>query len=304
MNFQIRKAADQDIPRLMRLFNAHTAPPKSASFFRWWNSFPSVTFCAESGSEIAGMFVVLRRKLVNGLICGVLMGLIVAEEWRGRGLFKKLGDEAMSFFDDLDMFCCLTNLAGKSALENNFSFSTIGYIATMVKPSNASTSMNGAGRYYVQAVSPDTKFFNFAAVRKDILMFQADEEFRLWRFGNHPCRSYQLLQTDFNNFAVTNTYYDENTGTRFGDIADFEASILEEREIIELCNYAYSSLSPEADVVTIQAIPDSMLHAAAGEIGFTESGVRHFFCLKVKDAKNDYLHNASNWLIKWGDYLR
>lgn len=304
MTVQIRKAADRDIPELMRLFRENTPAEKSADFFRWWNSFASVTFCAESDRGIAGMFVILRRKLANELNCGVLMGLIVEREWRGRGLFKAVGDEALGYYDDMDMFCCLTNVAGRKALENSFGFRAIGDIVTMIKPVNPFEVMGGEDEIRVCSAAPDTEFCNYAVKDENVLMFRADTDFRRWRFGRHPCRSYRIIQTGAGDFVVTNTYHDPATGRMCGDIADFEISVLEENRIGQLCESACSCLSREVGTVTIKAVPDSLLHRAALKAGFAESEDRHFFCLKVRDAKNDYLHNASSWLIKWGDFLR
>ncbi len=305
MALQIRKAVAEDIPEIMRLFNAYTTPPKSAYFFQWWNSIPSVTFCAEYAGEIVGMFVVLRRKLINNLNCGVLMGLIVESEWRARGLFKELGDKAMSHYDDIDLFCCLTNIAGKKALEKNFNFSTIGTVETMVIASNAYTNMDVECQYNVcTPIASNTKFNNFKFENEDVVMFLADEDFRRWRFALHPRYSFQMIHTDANDFVITNKYCDNETKIRYGDIVDFETEALEEGRLINLFNAAYLSLAKDVDRVTIQAIPESLLHGVGQKMGFVESNLRHYFCVKVKEPYNEYLYNASKWLLKWGDYLR
>jgi len=305
MVLQIRKAVAEDIPEIMTLFNSYVNPPKSAYSFQWWNSLPSVTYCAIYQGEIVGTFIVLRRKLTNNLNCGVLMGLIVESEWRARGLFKELGDKAMSHYDDIDLFCCLTNIAGKKALEKNFNFSTIGIVETMVIASNAYTNMDVECQYNVcTPIASNTKFNNFKIKKEDVVMFLADEDFRLWRFALHPRYSYQMIHTDANEFVITNKYYDNETEIRYGDIVDFETPVLEENKLTDLFNCAYLGLRKDVDMVTIQAVPDSLLHAAVKRVGFVESNIRHFFCINVKDRKNDYLYDFPKWLIKWGDYLR
>ncbi len=305
MALQIRKAVTEDIPKIMRLFNAYTAPPKSAYFFQWWNSIPSVTFCAEYEGEIVGMFVVLRRKLINNMNCGVLMGLLVENEWRGRDLFKELGDKTMGYYNDVDIFCCLTNITGKKALENNFNFSTIGRIETMVMPSSAYTNMDVDCQSRVCApIESKTQFHNFKFEKGDIIMFLADEDYRLWRYALHPHYSYQMIRNDSNDFVITNKYYDNVTKIKYGDIVDFETSCLEEKNITNMINCAYSSLRKYVDMVTIQAVPNSLLHGVVKKMGFVESDINHFFCVNVKDKQNEYLYDSSKWLIKWGDYLR
>lgn len=301
MAMNIRKAEAEDIPEILSLFNANTAPPKSAYHFQWWNRIPSVTFCATQGERIVGMFVVLRRKLINNLSCGVLMGLVVEKEWRGRGLFKDLGDLAMNYFEDIDLFCCLTNQIGEKALKKNFDFRTIDTIETMLLPIAANTD---CPEYVNTPITADTRFTNFRIRKNDTVMFSADGEFRRWRFASHPRFSYRMIRADSDEFVVMNTYRDEETNIRYGDIADFESKALEEGRLIPLFNCASVSLKKDVDMVTIQAVPNSLLHGVAKKMGFRESDIRHYFSIKVKEPHNEYLYDSSKWLLKWGDYLR
>jgi hypothetical protein len=135
-------------------------------------------------------------------------------------------------------------------------------------------------------------------------MFLADEAYRQWRYGVHPRYAYEMINTDSNEFAVINKYFDNQTNIRYGDIVDFETKTLEEMRLFNLINYSCSSLSKDVQKVTIQAVPDSLIHKVSKKIGFRESNIKHSFCLKVKELGNEYLYDSANWLIKWGDYLR
>jgi len=300
MGVQIRKATVDDIPGMKSFFNAHVAPFKSSYFFQWWNNIPSVTYCAVEAGEIIGLFVLLKRKLNNDLNCGVLKGLLVKPSWRGKGLFKELGDNAMRYFEDIDVFCCVTNKIGKRACEKNFGFRIISNIETMVFTGNADANSN----YICTPIDSNTRFDNFDQGKEDPLMFLANNEFRQWRFAAHPRFSYKLLQTDSEEFVIIKTYYDEEKGIKYGDIVDFECQKVEEKRLHDLLNCACSCLKKDADIVTIQAIPGSFLYKAVKQMGFVESNMEHFLCLKVAEQQYEYLYNASDWLIKWGDYLR
>lgn len=233
------------------------------------------------------------------------MGLIVEKEWRGRGLFKELGDKAMNYFEDIDLFCCLTNQVGKKALEKNFNFRTIDNIETMILDSSTNTNINVECRDYVCApITSNTRFNNFKIKKEDTAMFLPDDEFRQWRFVSHPRYSYHIIRMDSNEFVVINKYYDKETNIRYGDIVDFETETLEENKLINLFNCAYLSLRKDVDMITIQAVPNSLLYRVGKKIGFVESNIKHYLCIKVKESYNKYLYNPSNWFIKWGDYLR
>jgi|SRR3972149_909495 len=301
MGLQIRKATADDIPGVMLLFNSNTTPLKSAYFFQWWNNFPSITFCAVYEGEIVGTFVVLRRKLINNLNCCVLMGLLTKTEWRGGSLFKELGVAAMNYFEDADLFCCLTNQNGKKALEKHFDFRTIDTINTMTRSSNAPADCHD---YTCTPITSNTRFNNFELDKEDTLMFLADEEFRRWRFAVHHSYSYDMIRLDSNEFAVINRYHETETNIRYGDIVDFEPEELEENRLIKLFNCACLGLGKDVDVVTIQAVPNSLLYRISKKIGFAESNIKHYLSIKVKEPYNEYLYDSSKWLIKWGDYLR
>ncbi len=301
MALQIRKAEDYDIPKIMSLFNTHLTPHKSVYAFQWWNNFPSITFCAVHEGEIVGTFIVLKRKLINNLNCGVLMGLLIKTEWRGGSLFKKLGVAAMNYFEDIDLFCCLPNQNGKKALEKNFNFRTIDTIKTMTLPSPA----NGHCREYAcTPITSDIRFNNFEIKKDGTVMFLANEAFRQWRFALHPRYSYRMIRTDTNEFVVINEYYDKETNIRYGDIVDFETEALEENRLINLFNCAHLSIKKVVDMITIQAVPHSLLYRVGSKMGFVESDIKHYLCIKVKEPSNEYLYDSSKWLLKWGDYLR
>jgi hypothetical protein len=298
---QIRKATADDITGMMHLFTSSIGISKSASFFQWWDKFPSITYCAIEDGKLAGMFVVLKRKLINNLNCGVLMGLLVNNEWRGKGLFKKLGDQAMNHFDDIDLFCCLPNEIGKRALEKQFNFKTISTIETMSLACNVN---NDSSNYVSTPVTSNTKFTNFEKSKENTIMFLADEEFRQWRFASHHRYKYDVIRLDSNEFAITNKYFNKETNLVCGDIVDFETETLEENRLINLINCAYGGLKKDVNIITIQAIPNSLLYDVSKKIGFRESSAKHYFCIKVKKPANDYLYDSASWLIKWGDYLR
>jgi len=304
MALKIKKAEIEDIPKIMSLINSCAVPYKSADYLKWWHFsslIPTVTFCAAYDEEFIGMFKIYKRKLVNNLNCGVLMGLAIKEKWRGKGLFKELGVKAMDYFEDLDLLCCFPNLNGKRALEKNFNFRTIDNIETMILTNNTNFNCQD---YVCNPITPKIRFNNINIEKEDTFIFLADEDFRQWRFTLHPRYSYYMIRIDSNEFVITNIYYDKEKNIRYGDIVDFQASVLEENRLINLFNCACSILKKDVDMVTIQAVPNSLLYEVVKKKGFVKSNIKHFFCIKIKEPHNEYLYNSSNWLIKWGDYLR
>ena len=144
----------------------------------------------------------------------------------------------------------------------------------------------------------------FKQEKEDNLMFLADGAFRQWRFALHHRSSYDMIRMDSNEFAVVSKYYDRERNIRYGDIVDFEPFAFNEDCLAKIFNCACVSLKNEVDMLTIQAVPNSLLHRAGKKMGFVETNMKHNFCMKVKKTSNDYLYDSSSWIIKWGDYLR
>jgi hypothetical protein len=305
LKLEIRKAKLNDIPKIKKLINSIVPPYKSEQYLTWWqfgSEIPTITCCACYEDEIVGMFMIYKRKLNNGLNCGVLMGLAIKDKWRGKGIFQELGDHTLRYFNDIDVFCCLPGKYGKNALVKNFNFQVISGIKTMVFNNNAD--------YYDQKkttctkIVPTTRLKNLKLSNQKPIMFLADQVFREWRYVKHPRYSFNLIQNISNEFVITKTYFDEEQGLKYGDIEDFELQEMKENRLINLISSACSCLRKDADIVTIQAIPDSLIHKVARKIGFVESSTEHYFCLKVANGRNEYLYQSSDWLIKWGDYMR
>ena len=199
------------------------------------------------------------------------------------------------------MFCGLTNEIGKRALEKSFDFRTIDSIETMTRSRNASADCHD---YTCTPITSNTIFNNFKLAKEETVMFLADEEFRRWRFATHHLYSYDMVRIESNEFAVIKRYHEPKTNIRYGDIEDFETTELEEKRLMELISCTCSALARDVDIVSIQAVPNSLMYKVGKDMGFIESNAKHYFCIKVKEPCNEHIYDSSKWLIKWGDYLR
>jgi len=301
MRLQIRKARLDDIPGMVELFYESLGVHKSVNNFIWWNKLPSITYCAMDKGKLVGMFMVIRRKLYPDLNCGVLMGLVVNNRWKGKGLFKELGEKALNHYGDIDVFCCLTNQVGKKALARNFNFKTIETIETLsINPKNSAPFKNCVGKKIVSAA----EFNSFNKKNNKVIMFLTNENFRKWRYLDHPHYSYELIRLDSNEYAIINRFPITENKVKYGDLVDFETKKLDENNLTKLFECVLNVLGKDRDLITLQAVPESYLYKISKIFGFEESETRHYLSIKVRDTSNEYLYEPSRWLIKWGDFLR
>jgi GNAT superfamily N-acetyltransferase len=302
----IREAVPLDIDGAMALMNRNASPKKTPEFMKWWNfgTFPSTTFVAEERGELVGMFIVFKRRLTNGLGCGVLMGLVVDPDWRGTGLFGDVGRRAMSCCEDLDVFVCLTNKRGRRALEHHFGFRTIETIETMVSSEGLHSTGSDRGGVFA-TVAQDTAFDCAKPFRPGTIAFEADEAFRRWRFGLRPDNApYLAARVDSGDSFIVKRYYHEEKETHYGDIFDFDLHDFSHAGLARLIGSARSMLGAGVEALTMQAVGRSSFYEMLMKIGFVESDMKHFFCMKVKESEKAYLYDPGEWIVKWGDFLR
>lgn len=305
-SIEIVEAKAEDISDLVPFINTgvHYPPFWTAIELKWWIfecPLPVVTYRATYKKETIGTFVVFRRQLTNNLKCGVLMGLVVKKEWRGKGLFQLLGKRAMEYFKDTDLFICFPNINGAKALEKNFKFKIITGIDTLIlEKKNISKKKIP---YLIQPIDSNTKFENYQSKDK-YLMFRNDEIFRKWRYGLNPLFSYYIISNQSKNFSIVKIF-DNKEGKRFGDIVDFEMESMDKKSFSDLIKTTCSALAEfDIDAITIKVIPNNLTYEVAKEMGFKESNSDHHFCIKGGKNKLEFIYNPLSWIIRWGDFMR
>ena len=307
LDLDIREVESKDVSELVPFFNSgiYYPPYKTPEILRWWileSLIPVITYCAFYNDEIVGTFSVFKRKLTNNLNCGILMGLVVKKEFRGTAIFRILGEKAMNKFEDMDLFICLPNMNGAKALEKNFNFKTIGKVETMIN--SDIRNINGK-ECTIEIIDHRTKYHCIKQKTEKFIMFESDYKFWKWKYAIHPIFTHNIFYFSKEEYIIIKIFTDEDNGKKFGDIVDYVIPSLDKEGIYNLLSNACSNINRlDLDVITIQALPNSLLHYVAKEMGFKSSKHHHHFCLKVKDKRHNYLFEPKNWLIKWGDYLR
>lgn len=305
---EIVEAKIEDIPDLVSCINAgiHYLPFWTPSELKWWIfkcPFPAVAYYAKYKGETIGTFMIFKRQLTNDFTCGVLVGLVVKKEWRGKGLFKLLGKRAMGHFNDIDLFVCLPNINGAKALEKNFNFKTITHIDTLILEKN-NIFKKKIKSYFIQKIDSTTKFYNYQSQDK-YLMFKNDEIFRKWRYGLNPLFSYYIVSNQTKNFSIVKIFDNIEQEKKFGDIVDFEMEYMDKKSFSDLIITTCMALAEfDIDAITIKAIPNNLTYKVAKEIGFKESDNNHFFCVQRGKIELKSIYNSLNWIIRLGDFIR
>jgi len=284
-----------DIPQLVELMNREYVRKKKESYFLWqyFNScYQTVLMCAFLGAEVLGMFGLQKKKLQNGANVGQAIDLLIAAEWRRKGLFFKLGQRAFKCFKDLDLLCVLPNLNGKNACEKSFKWKTIGRINSVTIPTKRLINIKDEENSFHENLKQNNIFS----------MFYYDEIIRNWRYNQHPEYQYDYITLDPGEFAVTKIFLDPIKKSKFGDIVDFKCDLNKKNLLKELFIKSIYHLKKQgAETITTWALSHTPLREVADSLGFSETQQERYFCIKILNHKYEYLFDFNLWYLVQAD---
>lgn len=275
--------------------NAQYSRKKSGAYFLWqyFNSYyPAILMCAFTNDKLIGMFGLQKRKLNNGANVGQALDLLIAPEWRGKDIFKQLGERAIHYFRDIDLLCVFPNFNGKNASEKSLGWKTLGKINSMcihhkdIKNTSSNT---------LELLPKPKKMVTFNK-------FDYNPEIRHWRYNQHPEYEYSKIPKTSIAFAVTKIFTDPDNSQCIGDIVDFECALNNKVILKELFLRASLRLKEQGvESVTTWALPHMPLRDVVASIGFTEIQKERYFCVKVLNPQYKYLYDFSSWHLVQAD---
>ncbi len=289
-----RPAVKTDIPQLIELMNSQYIRKKDEAYFLWqyFNSFyPTILMCAFFNTKLIGMFGLQERELENGAHVGHAIDMLVAHKWRGRGVFQLLGEKATDYVKNLDLLCVLPNVNGKYACEKKLGWRTLGRINLMYLE-----------REYLKNIT-EKPLRIFPDMNGQIFSkFKYNAENRFWRFDEHPEYIYNYVRLQAGEFAVTKIFKDPVTGSRYGDIVDFECNLNNRELLAELFRRACIYLrEQEVEGITTWSLKNAPLRDSVESLGFIEIKQERYFCLKVLTPAYEYLNDLSCWHLVQSD---
>lgn len=131
---ELRPANISDAFQFVALMNNQYARKIKQEYFYWQYVYPhepTILMCAFKDDQMCGMFGLKKRRLNNGVFIGQAVDMLIAPEWRKKGLFPELAKQAVkSFNGEIDALCVLANTAGKHAVEASLGWCNVGTIRT------------------------------------------------------------------------------------------------------------------------------------------------------------------------------
>jgi GNAT superfamily N-acetyltransferase len=278
---EYRATTEKDIPQMWALMNAQYHIKKNEAYFYWqyFHSYqPSVSIGAFDGNRLIGIFGMQKRKLENGIYAGQAIDLLISPEYRGQGIFSKLGLKASEYFDDIGLLCVLPNKNGKEACEKSLGWKCITQINCFV-----SHKILKPEEHVIQGNS-----------KERLRSFYSDQQFLEWRFDHHPYYQYRTIHLEPDVFIISKIFKDSIRDVIHGDIVDLycpKAALLPDL-ILHSNNVLFEQ---GVDSVYAWAMKHSYTHEILQTLDFQEFPQERYFCVKILNPDYDHLYDPAQW---------
>lgn len=290
----IRQGTAEDIPALVKLFNRNYKRQKTAGYFRWqfFNSaYPTLLILACNDRQVVGMFGLQTRMLKSRLRVGQAIDMLIDENYRCKGLFRKLADSATALCGEIDALIVLPNLSGRFAVEKRLGWKTVGMVPALVMESKNDLEIDNKKIISdVGQIQPTFEEFMYT-----------DETYK-WRFDEHPDYSYTRITLDNDCFAYTKHFTDPDSGNVFSDIMYIGGCLKTNADLARVLIKCCHDLNRDGvSGLTLWALPETPPYLIARQLGFKERTQPRFLCCKSLNQNSKHLEQIESWCIFLSD---
>lgn len=290
-NIIYRPAEESDVDQMAELMNKQYSRKKDKNYFIWQylrSPIPSISFCAFYKDSLIGISGIQKKKLENGLNLGHAIDSIVLPEWRGKGVFQKLCNNALNYFTNLDGLYAFTNLPGTNAYIKHFNWRKVykisSYLLT-INNLNKNIDCSNYNSFYT------TKY-----------KFRYDDSYRDWRFFHNPEYVYHYIYITEQVFSVVKLFTDPSTQRIYGDIVDFHYEGCNAAQIADLISLSCDKLFQlGCEVITTWSLPSMLLTAILKKMGFFMDFQERYFIMNVLNENVKDMYDINNWHIVQAD---
>lgn len=297
----IREVTIDDISGIMRLNNELYDYNWNRNFYLWLyvkSVFPTTVMAALANGEVVGTFGVQKRRLTNNVYLGQIIGINIANKWRGQGLFSKLAKETLPKIKGLKGICIFSNKTAvpicKKCLKMNF----IGELSKLTLKDFSSVANNNS--FVCEKI--DNSISLASSIKTNDIMFEHSEEFRIWKFSQSPVYTYYKISISSQEYTIVKIYYDKEKDKNYGDIIDIECNLEDDKKLQQLFGSAIKALiDKNAVAITTWANPNSLLRQVLERIGFRESNNTCYFGISIFNRSYEYLYHFCKWHLVQAD---
>jgi hypothetical protein len=287
----IREADQADGEPFVALFNSYYKRKTSLAYFQWqfFNTpFESKLFTAFHDDKLVGYYGVKIYPLSGEILTGFAIDLLIHEPYRKRGIVFLLEAAIMNYCKSkgVSVMTGLPNAYGNAAFKS-LGWKSIAKIDTLVIDNLNAISLSDKGITGVNNNSALTKFVK-------------DDEYRIWRYNNHPIYNYEPIILDENNYAITKLFTDPVNGNIFGDMVEVSCIEVQNFELL-LSKILIQMEAKNVHTLTTWALPHTSLYFLLKELGFKTVPQERFFCVKLIDSNLEKLYHINNWDLAQSD---
>lgn len=312
--FRKADSGDEDCLRFCSLLNSLSGKKQDSDYYRWQyfrTPFPAVlSFAFNLEGNFAGCFGFHILPTNCGISIARAVDIMIAPEFQGKGLFRKLAAYAESCAAEYSPAAVVVIADKKS--EPSYTYG-LGWSLTATLRTYTAPAIEYPGHDMQGCIVPITDWSivqDIAAARcsikKPLVSISGDTDYLKWRYTECPWHTYEAfayIQNDLpRGYVVTKRYTDPEDNTSYGDIVDItwdERNDDPARELLRYTLHRFQDIGVDRAAMWLHTNTDlDMLGSGAG---FVPVSHERYFCCKVIDPAWSKLEESSSWNLKMSD---
>jgi hypothetical protein len=290
-NVKIRQSLKSDANNFTDLMNKQYVRKRTNEYYYWqyYNSVRhNVLFVGYVGDNYIGSYGLQVNTLSDNNKCGVVIDLLIEEEYRKKGIFI-LFEKAVRELARKLKLSCLISLCNESGLRAHTSIQGWEHVGTI-----KSMILNLDNTQYCDLPSYQIDY-------SSCVYFEKNDEYIDWRFKHCPCYNYEFMKNE-NDIIVVKIFTDPIDRNRYGDIVDIFCNSNDSRQLINIYQKAFDFFNDEdVNLVTTWALPFCPLRPIVSGLGFAENSQERFFCINILQPSCNYLTDFNKWHLTQSD---
>lgn len=313
-SIRYRLGEPDDAARFCDLFNSLYARKVTADYYRWQffdTPFPGYLQMAfdPDGGLVGCYGVQLRETTTHAVNLAWALDIMIAPEYQGRGLFRRLAASALAHADAAAAgVCVLANARARAAHVDGLGWEEIQRVPAWTRSTEALPLAAGRLHFvpfdlFTPDMAPDLEEMQrdragMAATRRTVDSLN-------WRFARNPWHRYELFQAMQQaqrvGFLALKMFRDPVSGRLSGDLVEILWRPDQEDAIAEMLTFAARHLGAEGAPDVTAWLPNQASARAAARFGFTMTRPERYLCCASRGDRADWFSDASAWVLTMAD---
>lgn len=319
LSFRLAERNERDSRLFCDLSNSLYARKVHEAYYQWQffdPPFPSfLTYAIADRDVFVGCYALhLREAALSQDRLGMVLDIMIAPEFQGRGVFRALAEAALiclRTFDPIAVYV-MANERADAAHVMGLGWKRINIFrnwvaATANRPRSARSDLECRQIDKLSvADQASLREMQRSLAQQGLFLLSRSAEWFDWRFVRNARYHYDLFRCsqggDTIGFLVLKTFRDPVSGKVYGDIVDLICVEMRAPSAAGMLRFALEYFADRGiGEVAAWLQTNTILDQVGRSMGFRETGQKRYFCGKILNEKHKCLEDSARWFISMAD---